>query len=75
MKTFTLELLDPKAKCLLDEMVRLNLIRLEENEEKDYDFKKLISKLRRIDKLKPSAEEIQKEVIALRKKRYAKQPK
>jgi hypothetical protein len=75
MKIFTLELLDPKAKGLLDELVRLNLIRLEENEEKDYDFKKLISKLRRIDKLKPSAEEIQKEVIALRKKRYAKQPK
>ncbi len=75
MKIFILKLLDPKAKGLLDELVRLNLIRLEENEEKDYDFKKLISKLRRIDKLKPSAEEIQKEVIALRKKRYAKQPK
>lgn len=72
MKTFTLELLDPKAKGLLDELVRLNLIRLDEIQDIDNDFKKLISKLRRIDKLSPSAEEIQKEVLAVRKKRYAK---
>jgi hypothetical protein len=72
MKTFTLELLDPKAKGLLDELVRLNLIRLDEIQDIDNDFKKLISKLRSIDKLSPSAEEIQKEVVAVRKKRYAK---
>lgn len=72
MKTFTLELLDPKAKGLLDELVRLNLIRLDEIQDIDNDFKKLISKLRRIDNLNPSAEEIQKEVVAVRKKRYAK---
>ena len=72
MKTFTLELLDPKAKGLLDELFRLNLIRLDEIQDIDNDFKKLISKLRRIDKLSPSAEEIQKEVLAVRKKRYAK---
>ena len=72
MKTFTLELLDPKAKGLLDELVRLNLIRLDEIQDIDKDFKKLISKLRRIDNLNPSAEEIQKEVVAVRKKRYAK---
>lgn len=72
MKTFTLELLDPKAKGLLDELVRLNLIRLDEIQDIDNDFKKLISKLRRTDNLNPSAEEIQQEVIAVRKKRYAK---
>jgi hypothetical protein len=72
MKTFTLELLDPKAKGLLDELVRLNLIRLDEIQDIDNDFKKLISKLRRIENLNPSAEEIQKEVVAVRKKRYAK---
>jgi hypothetical protein len=42
------------------------------HKEKDNDFKKLISKLRSIDKLSPSAEEIQKQVLAVRKKRYAK---
>ncbi len=72
MKTFTLQILDPKAQGLLDELVRLNFIRLEEIEEKDYDFKKLISKLRSKDKFSPSSEEIQKEVVAVRKKRYAK---
>jgi len=72
MKKLTLQILDPKAKGLLDELVRLNFIRLEEIEEKDYNFKKLISKLRSKDKFSPSAEEIQKEVVAVRKKRYAK---
>lgn len=72
MKKFTVEILDPKAQGLLDELVRLNFIRLEEIEEKDYDFKKLISKLRSKDKFIPSFEEIQKEVVAVRKKRYAK---
>ena len=41
MKKFTVEILDPKAQGLLDELVRLNFIRLEEVEEKDCDFKKI----------------------------------
>lgn len=68
MKTLQVEILNPKARKLLDDLVQLNLIKIKEN--KGNDFSDLLKKSRTKggDQLTP--EEIINEVELVRKSRY-----
>ena len=68
MKTLQVEILNPKARKLLDDLVQLNLIKIKEN--KGNDFSDLLKKIRTkgTDHLTP--EEIINEVALVRKSRY-----
>ena len=68
MKTLQVEILNPKARKLLDDLVQLNLIKIKEN--KGNDFSDLLKKSRTKggDQLPP--EEIINEVELVRKSRY-----
>ena len=68
METITIDILDPKAKALLNDLVKLELIRIR----KDADFSDLVKKLRNKSGQAPSLEEITLEVEAVRNARYEK---
>jgi hypothetical protein len=70
MKTYQVNLLNPKAAKLLQQLAELRLIELKETHQQD--FFKIVSKLRKkaIEKA-PSLEEITEEVEKARASRYA----
>lgn len=68
METITIDILDPKAKALLNDLVKLELIRIR----KDTDFSDLVKRLRNKTDQAPSLEEITLEVEAVRNARYEK---
>ena len=70
METFNVEILNPKAKKLLQNLADLNLISIKENPEKD--FIRFVKQLRRKSKHAPSMEEITREVEIVRAKRQGK---
>ncbi len=67
MQTFSVEILNPKAKKLLKDLADLNLISISP----ESNIKVLLTKLRRNESEIPSLEEITKEVEAVRSTRYA----
>ena len=68
MKTLQVEILNPKARKLLDDLVQLNLIKIKEN--KNNDFSDLLKKLRTKGSDQLTPEEIINEVALVRKSRY-----
>ena len=68
MQTLSIDILNPKAKKLLNDLADLNLIRIKQ----ESNMKMLLAKLRRNESEVPSLEEITKEVEAVRNARYAK---
>ena len=68
MKTLQVEILNPKARKLLDDLVQLNLIKIKEN--KNNDFSDLLKKLRTKGSDQLTPEEITNEVALVRKSRY-----
>ena len=69
MATFNIELLNPKAKKILQNLADLKLISFTEN--KESEFLRIVKKLR-TKKAAISFEEITKEVELVRASRYAK---
>ena len=67
MKTLQVQILNPKARKLLDDLVQLNLIKIKEN--KDNDFSDLLKKLRTKGSDQLTPEEIINEVALVRKSR------
>jgi hypothetical protein len=71
MKTYQIDLLNPKAARLLQDLADLKLISIKET--KKQDFLDIVTKLRNKASSKvPSLEEITKEVEMVRAERYAK---
>jgi hypothetical protein len=73
MKIYQLEILEPGAERLLEELAKLKLIRLQAQETPRQAFLQLLSTLRTHTNT-PSPEEIAQEVGVVRKKRYARKP-
>jgi len=70
--TLQVEILNPKATTLLQNLADLNLISIKGNQ--DDGFMKIVKKLRlKAGKNPPSLDEITKEVESVRSKRYGKQ--
>jgi hypothetical protein len=72
METFTIDILNPKAKSLLKDLADLNLIRINKRKTKS-EFKELIDRLRINSDEALSPEEITAEVEVVRKARYEKE--
>ena len=70
MNTLRIEILNPKAAKLLQDLADLKLISIEKKT--DDSFKKVLKNLRKNSSSAPSLEEITKEVEAVRAKRYGK---
>jgi hypothetical protein len=71
MKTYQIDLLNPKAARLLQDLADLKLISIKET--KKQDFLDIVTKLRKkASSNVPSIEEITKEVELVRANRYAK---
>ena len=71
MKTYQVDLLNPKAARLLQDLADLNLISIKET--KKQDFLDIVRKLRKkASSNAPSLEEITKDVEKVRADRYAK---
>ena len=70
METLKIEILNPRAKRLLQDLAALNLIRFKDAEDSKTEFKKLLIRLRS-SKVPPiNLKHITKEVEAVRQKRY-----
>lgn len=72
MKTYKVELIDPKVKQLLEDLADLNLIKVEELISPKQELKQLLKKMRAKGEKNLTLEGITKEVETVRKKRYAK---
>ena len=71
METIRIDILNPKAKALLQDLAKLDLIRIRKDKS-DTDFADLLEKFRNNADKAPSFEEITAEVEAARKARYEK---
>ncbi len=71
METLRIDILNPKVKSLLKDLVALDLIRIKKDKVKS-EFKELLDRLRVDSADAPSLEEITTEVEAVRKARYEK---
>ena len=71
MESLRIEIINPKAKRLLQNLADLELIRITKDQVKS-EFSELLLKLRSQSESVPSLEEITKEVEAVRKVRYEK---
>ncbi|MDR2938014.1 MAG: hypothetical protein LBU92_03640 [Prevotellaceae bacterium] len=69
METISIEVRNPKARNLLNDLVELDLIAINPRP----SFAKLLSKLRSSEQQAPTLEEITAEVEAVRAARYVKQ--
>ena len=72
MKTFQIQLLEPNAERLLEELVKLKLISFQELPSPKELFSQLLAELRKNEGDLPDFEDITKEVEAVRTKRYKK---
>ena len=70
MNTMRIEILNPKAAKLLEDLADLKLIAIQDTSENG--FAAILKKLRSKSKSAPALEEITKEVELVRAKRYAK---
>ena len=71
METIIIDILNPKAKSLLQDLADLKLIRIQKDKVRN-EFKELLDKLRMKSAESPSLDEITKEVELVRKARYEK---
>ena len=71
METFRIDIINHKAKSILNDLADLELIRIKKEEGKS-EFKELLDKLRVNSDEAPSINEITAEVEAVRKARYEK---
>ncbi len=71
METIRIDILNPKAKSLLNDLADLDLIRIKKEKVKS-ELKDLLDKLRINADAVPSSDEITEEVEAVRKDRYEK---
>ena len=70
MTVITVELIDPRVKALLEDLAKMNLIRIREEEEVPVKrLSALLAKLRSKEDEAPSMEEITKEVEQVRTRR------
>ena len=65
-----IEILNPKAKKILQNLAELNLISIKESGTPKRSIKKVLSNLRKQADIAPSMDEISKEVNIVRRKRY-----
>lgn len=72
MEILRIEILNPKAKKLLQDLAALNLIRFKDKIDSITAFKDLLARLRAQADDPPSLDEITREVEAVRQKRYGK---
>ena len=72
METLKIDILDPKAKNLLENLADLKLISIQTVKNSSQDFTRLLQRLRRNSDKAPSLKEIAKEVETVRQKRYGK---
>jgi hypothetical protein len=72
MEILRIEILNPKAKKLLQDLAALNLIRFKDKVDSITAFKDLLERLRAKADDPPSLDEITREVEAVRQKRYGK---
>lgn len=70
MNTYQVEIIEPKAEKLLEDLANLNLIKVRPLEPKQR-FKELLEKMRSEADDAPTLEEIAEEVEAVREERYA----
>lgn len=70
METIRIDILNPKARKLLEELEALNLISIKKDGSKS--FEQIVTDLRNKTKSQPSLEEITQEVEKVRAKRYGK---
>ena len=68
MDTIRIDILNPKAKKLLENLEALNLISIKKDSKKR--FKEIVKQLRTKSTSAPSLEEITKQVESVRAKRY-----
>ena len=68
--TIQIEILNPDARKLLEELAKLNLIRIKDLEEPKVRFSKLLNTLRVKGEKDLSLEDITKETEAVRTKRF-----
>lgn len=69
MESLVIDILNPKAKRLLQNLADLNLIRIKKKRDKT-EFKRLLVRLRENTEESPTLDEITKEVESVRKSRY-----
>ena len=72
MESIKIEILNPKARKLLQNLAELNLIKISDPSDRKDEFKKLLTRLRLNSQNTPSIEEITKEVEAVRKEKNEK---
>ena len=70
MEIINIEIINPKAKKLLQNLADKKLISIIDNDNSKNNFKTLLEKLRKKSTSAPSLDEIQKEVESVRRKRY-----
>ncbi|WPP52767.1 hypothetical protein [Catalinimonas niigatensis] len=70
MDSVRIDILNPKAKKLLEDLEALELIAI--RKDKNQSFEEVLRRLRKKAASAPSLEEITKEVEAVRSKRYGK---
>ncbi len=71
MNTLKINILNPKAVKLLEDLADLNLITIEDSSNNN-DFKNILERLRSKESVALTLEEITAEVEAVRTERYAK---
>ena len=71
METFRIEIINPKAKNLIKNLVDMDLIRIKKDKGKS-EFAELLTRLRKRSDKAPTLEEITKEVELVRRTRYEK---
>ena len=71
METIRIDIINPKAKSILEDLADLELIRIKKEEGKP-EFKELLNRLRIDSDETPSLNEITAEVEAVRKARHEK---
>lgn len=69
MTVLKIELIDPRVKALLEDLAKLNLIKIQEEESTQKRFSALLAKLRSKKDEAPSLDEITKEVEIVRSQR------
>jgi len=71
MISLEIEILNPEARKLLDNLANLNLIRITQSINLKQEFSQLLSRLRESSDTPLSLDEIQQEVEMVRNQRYA----
>lgn len=72
MESIKIDILNPKAKKLLQNLADLKLIKIKKSDDRKADFFSVVSRLRKKADSAPSLDDISKEVEAVRKKLYGK---